>query len=246
LEIDPGLVPETCAVTHPVGSVSSRRSRTLVGAILAIIAIAVALGVWTIALLEVEVVPPNIGTCGAVLTEILLPTANHEAQESPTTCAEAFAPAVREAETVFWVSIAFDAFAIAAIIALIIKRRRIVHAAIAAAGQEVTPLRVRLRVARIGWVALATSLSGIALLYMALQTTGDSIEYAGNPHQPLGAVLAPVFVFLSGLAIVAAIALNCLAGTRGLGNRIIGVVGGLILLSPFFYMEVAVLLLPLQ
>jgi hypothetical protein len=246
MDTDPGLVRQPDPVTQPVEPFSPRRARALTIAILAIIAVAVALGVWTVALLEVEIVPPDIGTCGVVLTEIVLPRANAAAQASPPICTGALAPAVREAEAVFWVTIGFDAAGLVAITVLAVKRRRIVHAAIAVAGREVTPLRVRLHVAPIGWIALGMSLAGIALLYVALQTTGDSIEYAGSPHQPLGAVLSPIFVLLTCVAIPVAIALNSIAGTRGLGNRLTGILGGLILLSPFFYMGVEALLIPLQ
>jgi hypothetical protein len=246
MDDDAGLVPEPDPMAQPVEPVIPRRARTFAVAILAIIAAAVALGIWTVALLEVEIVPPDIGTCGVVLTEIVHPHANEDAEVSPTICAEALAPAVGEAQTVFWVTVGFDAIGLPVIGVLAVKRRRIVRTAIAAAGKEVTPLRVRLRIAPIGWTALGLSLAGVALLYVALQTAGDSIEYAGRPHEPLGAVFSPVFAVLAWVAIPTAIALNSVAGTRGLGNRLIGILGGLILLSPFFYMAVEALLIPLR
>jgi hypothetical protein len=240
-----GAAHEIRSLGHWHRSMSAWRPRTFLFGILAIIAVAIALGVTTIAFLEVEVVPPDIGTCGVVLTQIVVPHSNEKIWASSTICSKALAPAVQQAEIAFWITVGFTALSIPTIIALTVKRRQAVIAALAAAGKAVTPWRVRLHIAPIGWVGLGLSILAMVLLFISLQWVGDSIEYAGS-HEPLDAKLATLPVLATAVLIPAAIAVNSFAGTRGLGNRLVGILGGLILLSPFFYEAVDALLLPLQ
>ena len=133
----------------------------------------------------------------------------------------------------------FYAFAIPTVIHLLRLRK---SPATAPVGTSVGDIRIagqrpRRGVTRIGWIALALSVAGPALLYLTSWGFGLSIEYSAlgsdrPTDPPLGAQLWEYFLLVWALDVVAAVVVCSVAGTRGLGNRIVGVAGGLILAAP--------------
>jgi hypothetical protein len=219
-----------------------RGARILLATILTLSAGAVALSVWAVSLLERMVYfpyPPNecavVGAyllygrraIGAVSEGIPLDTVNG--------CADAAAPYAVPTEIVVWTSAGFDFLAALVIVVLLVVRHRLVKADRAEQVARTGVVFPRQRISRIGWVALGLSVAAIALLVLSAWGFNLSLEFAGQSNEPFGALLFPYLVLLAFCDFAAAIVMCILAGTKGRGNRRIGILGGLIMISPIVY-----------
>ena len=132
------------------------------------------------------------------------------------------------------IALAFAAFSVPKIIIDSRRQRRGLEPGDASDGErEVEGHSLPQRVTGIGWVALAASGAAPALFVALGWTFSKAMEYAGQSELPFGAVIWPYVLLLWFLDVLTAAVICTIAGTRGRGNRIIGVVGGLLLLSPF-------------
>jgi hypothetical protein len=89
-------------------------------------------------------------------------------------------------------------------------------------------------VTRIGWTALALSILAVALVVV----TGWMFNLGLTDTPGLGPVpvaLLPWSAIATFLTIIAAVTVASIAGTRGLGNRLVGILGGLIMAAPALY-----------
>lgn len=129
-------------------------------------------------------------------------------------------------------TLAFYAFAIPTIINLARRRVLPVAAGLSDGDPHGTGAAPRPRVTRIGWLALSLGLMATALMFATGWAFGLAIAYATDPNGPLGAELFPYLALAALIAILAAVVVCTIAGTRGRGNRLAGVAGGLALLSP--------------
>ena len=144
-----------------------------------------------------------------------------------------------EAIVVTIITLSFAAFSVPKIIIDSRRQRRGLEPGDASDGAgEFEAHALPRRVTRIGWIALVLSLAAPALF--AAMTWGflDGLEYASQPEGHLGALIWPYLILAWLLDVLAAAVVCTIAGTRGRGNRTIGVVGGLLLLSPIAYVVI--------
>jgi hypothetical protein len=104
-----------------------------------------------------------------------------------------------------------------------------------------TPARTKgPRVTRIGYFALGLSIAAALGLYGQIVAVNSVDLFVWVDSLPEGgySLFYGVFHYYILSSSIAAITVDIVAGTRGRGNRIAGVVGGLLVLSPLVFMLV--------
>ena len=94
----------------------------------------------------------------------------------------------------------------------------------------------------IGWIGLGLSILAVALLFVTGWLFNEEISVsAGNAGPDLGDLWL-LSLLLGALVFVAAVTLDTMAGRRGPGGRIVGITGGVIMLSPLVVVLISLLL----
>jgi hypothetical protein len=104
-------------------------------------------------------------------------------------------------------------------------------------------MRSRLTITRIGWIGLGLSILALALLILTGWVFSLAVAYA--PHTgPAASKFFPWLLILTLIAFAGAVAVDIVAGVHGLGNRLLGILGGLIMLTPAVWVILPNLLNP--
>jgi len=133
---------------------------------------------------------------------------------------------------VILLTLSFYAFAIPTVIYLSRRRRVLVPLEESGGVLDVEGTQPPGRVTRIGWIALALGIAGPALFFLMGWGFSLALEYASQPDSPLIAELWGYLFLVWVSDVLAAVVVCTVAGTRGRGNRMAGVAGGLVLASP--------------
>jgi hypothetical protein len=98
-------------------------------------------------------------------------------------------------------------------------------------------------VTRIGWIALGLSVFALGLLFLTGWVFSLSVAYA--PHTgPIASQFFPWLLILTLVAFGVAVAFDIVAGLHGLGDRLVGILGGVIMLAPAVWVIVPNLVNP--
>lgn len=98
-------------------------------------------------------------------------------------------------------------------------------------------------VTRIGWLGLGVSILALGLLILTGWVFSLAVAYA--PHSgPVASQFFPWLLILTLVAFGGAVAADIVAGLHGLGNRLLGILGGVIMLAPAVWVILPNLLNP--
>jgi hypothetical protein len=102
-------------------------------------------------------------------------------------------------------------------------------------------VKPKTRPTAIGWIGLALSVLAVGLLPVTAWLFDLSVSKAAGHHvSGIGSLWTSSFVATLA-AFAAATIIDTLAGRRGRGNRVVGFVGGLIMLSPVVVLIVSLI-----
>ena len=98
-------------------------------------------------------------------------------------------------------------------------------------------------VTRIGWVGLGLSILALLLQFATGWAFTLGLQNAPGVGQ-IASSLFPWILITTLVAIIAASVVDLVAGTGGRGNRIVGIIGGVLMLGPALFIGIAILLSP--
>lgn len=224
----------------------SRLARKLLEAVFAIVAGFISLTILAVCLLERMIYYPGPNDQCARVGSYLLhgrraigPAAEGIPAHIVNGCAAAAAPYEVLTAIVFWAVAAFDALALIAILVMLVLRYRLVSAVRAEEAARTGIVRPRRRISALAWVGLGLSVAAIAGLVLTADAFNSSLEFAGRAHEPLVGKLFPLIILATTADFIVSIAVCTIAGTKGFPSRLIGILGGLIMISPIVWICVS-------